>query len=148
MNLYAFVGNNPVNWVDPWGLEIIVYDPALRMLTVKDDSGAKLQQWSGISGPHRRGTLPAGRYILPRGPAVVGANQRRRQSYCDAAGNCWWQPITPTFPTNRSGLGIHPDGNVPGTEGCIGVTENNTSDLFDWLNQNHQNVDEVIVKGR
>jgi RHS repeat-associated protein len=22
MNLYAFVGNNPVNWVDPWGLKI------------------------------------------------------------------------------------------------------------------------------
>jgi RHS repeat-associated protein len=25
MNLYAFVGNNPVNWVDPWGLAIINY---------------------------------------------------------------------------------------------------------------------------
>lgn len=23
MNLYAFVGNNPVNWVDPWGLRVI-----------------------------------------------------------------------------------------------------------------------------
>ena len=22
LNLYAFVGNNPVNWVDPWGLTI------------------------------------------------------------------------------------------------------------------------------
>jgi uncharacterized protein RhaS with RHS repeats len=24
MNLYAFVGNNPVNWVDPWGLELLI----------------------------------------------------------------------------------------------------------------------------
>jgi len=23
LNLYAFVGNNPVNWVDPWGLRVI-----------------------------------------------------------------------------------------------------------------------------
>lgn len=28
LNLYAFVGNNPVNWVDPWGLRIqIMGDP-------------------------------------------------------------------------------------------------------------------------
>ena len=25
LNLYAFVGNNPVNWVDPWGLQVQTY---------------------------------------------------------------------------------------------------------------------------
>lgn len=30
-------------------------------------------------------------------------------------------PIEPDFETKRGGLGIHPDGNVYGTQGCIGL---------------------------
>ncbi len=33
LNLYAFVGNNPVNWVDPWGLvQVDLTDPELEPL--------------------------------------------------------------------------------------------------------------------
>ncbi len=52
--------------------------------------------------------------------------------YCDGAGTVW-QPITSSFPTNRMGFGIHPDGNVPGTAGCIGATSNDTTSLRDAL---------------
>lgn len=33
----------------------------------------------------------------------------------------WFIPLQARFSTNRHGLGIHPDGNVPGTLGCIGL---------------------------
>lgn len=36
----------------------------------------------------------------------------------------WWAPITPLFKTKRTSLGIHPDGGVPGTLGCLGLLEN------------------------
>lgn len=41
--------------------------------------------------------------------------------FCDNAGNCWFLLITPQFATNRSGIGIHPDGRNKGTKGCIGI---------------------------
>ena len=39
-------------------------------------------------------------------------------------GKPWWAPITPLFKTKRTSLGIHPDGGVPGTLGCLGLLEN------------------------
>ena len=35
----------------------------------------------------------------------------------------WSADLEPRFCTNRTLLRIHPDGNVPGTEGCIGILE-------------------------
>jgi RHS repeat-associated protein len=40
INLYAFVGNNPVNWVDPWGLEIINYSDDTVYYKPENDSSA------------------------------------------------------------------------------------------------------------
>ena len=34
----------------------------------------------------------------------------------------WFIPLEPQFPIARAGLGLHPDGNVPGTQGCVGIT--------------------------
>jgi hypothetical protein len=45
---------------------------------------------------------------------------------------CWWCKIMPLFSTDRDGLGIHPDGNVEGTNGCIGVQKNDRF-VFDYL---------------
>ena len=46
-------------------------------------------------------------------------------------------PIYPKFNTNRGKvggrLGIHPDGNKPGTLGCIGITEENTKSFYDAI---------------
>ena len=41
--------------------------------------------------------------------------------------------VDPTFRTGRTLLRIHPDGNLPGTEGCIGLT-GNASALKDFVN--------------
>jgi len=36
----------------------------------------------------------------------------------------WSVDLEPVFPTERNALRIHPDGHLPGTEGCIGIREN------------------------
>jgi len=41
------------------------------------------------------------------------------------------QVMDPNFNTNRPDLGIHPDGNVAGTEGCIGIKDNDSTDWYD-----------------
>lgn len=48
--------------------------------------------------------------------------------------NGWFIPLTPTFSTNRTGFGIHPDGNLPGTKGCIGLQNSDTKLFWDkWI---------------
>jgi len=41
----------------------------------------------------------------------------------------------PGYASGRTSLGIHPDGNVPGTLGCIGIREEDTKDLLNWLRE-------------
>lgn len=146
LNLYAFVGNNPVNWVDPWGLEAIMVDLTQNKLTLFDAWGNRIRSWGVLSGSPRHAAAPAGNYTLPNAPSAVPSAHPRQQSFCDPANNCWWQPITPTFQTTRTGLGVHPDGGVVGqTEGCLGVTDPDTSELFQWLQQYWQDVDWLRV---
>jgi RHS repeat-associated protein len=132
MNTYAYVGENPIMRIDPLGLDW-VYDTGTGTLSQTDSNGNVTNSWPAGSGPWGNGQLPPGDYTLPSGPVPVLPIHPNQSSYCDGAGNCWWQPITPNFPTNRNGLGIHPDGNVPGTAGCIGAKNNDTTDLYDAL---------------
>ena len=132
MNTYVYVGNNPLTRIDPTGLDW-EYDSVSGTLTQTDSNGKPINSWPAGSGPWGSGQLPPGNYTLPSPPVPVPPDHRRRSSYCDYAGNCWWQPITPNFPTNRTGFGIHPDGNVPGTAGCIGATDRDTTSLWDAL---------------
>lgn len=72
--------------------------------------------FEGVSGPYGRGSLPPGQY--------KGDNIRKRKDNrgmrCNAEG--WSLDIEPeNFSTDRTDLRIHPDGNRPGTLGCIGV---------------------------
>jgi len=132
LNIYGYVDGNPITRIDPLGLDW-VYDTDTGTLNQTDNNGNIIDSWPAVSGPFFNGQLPPGNYMLPRGPTLVPPEHKNQASYCDPTGNCWWQPVTPNFPTNRNGLGIHPDGNVPGTAGCIGVTNNNTRDLYDAL---------------
>ncbi len=92
----------------PW-----VFDSGTGTLTSPEGSS-----WNATSGPFGRGALPAGNYTIGNATAIDSASN---PSFRDPANNAWWVPITPTFTTDRTSLGIHPDGGTPGTEGCIGV---------------------------
>lgn len=87
---------------------------------------------SGRLVPGNNGALPPGFYELPV-PPEVQSKKEKMGAYCDPKGNCWSQVIIPQFSTSRDGLLIHPDGNVPGTQGCIGLTGEDTSGVEDFL---------------
>lgn len=76
--------------------------------------------YKAVSGPHGKGRLPAGNYDVQIRNVVTGHGLS--QSFRDQNGIAWFIPINPLFSTTRDGLGIHPDGGVPGTLGCIGLT--------------------------
>jgi len=87
--------------------------------------------WPAKSGPWGRGSAPKGEYTI--GETTGLPSIQETEPYTDKTGNSWFTPIEPTFQTNRTSLGVHPDGNVPGTEGCIGATEKDTSSLKEAL---------------
>lgn len=90
------------------------------------------QSWKARSGPFGKGHLENGVYTIGR-MVDVNPPEYRKGAFKDAAGNAWFCPISPDFASGRKGLGIHPDGNVSGTEGCIGLTEINTSSAYSKL---------------
>lgn len=81
-----------------------------------------------VSGPYGRRELPAGLYHARRSSLMDKPGQ---QGYCDSLQHCWMQALEPQFSTNRTGLGIHPDGNKLGTLGCIGLLDANTQPWYD-----------------
>ena len=135
-NLYGYVIQDPINFIDPWGLLRLAFDRNTGNLDAYPgdaNTAGPPQRFPGVSGPFGNGSLPPGNYTLPSPAVSVPPGWPNRSAFCDASGNCWWQPIQPDFYTPRDRLGIHPDGNNPGTAGCIGVSGDNTRDLFDIL---------------
>ena len=91
----------------------------------------KNERWPAVTGPWGKGAAPPGEYMIQKATRLKDCKKNR--PYRDKAGNVWFAKLTPTFETDRTGLGIHPDGNVPGTLGCVGVTCDDTSALFALL---------------
>lgn len=80
--------------------------------------------WSAVSGPHGNGKAPAGLYTVER-RKITPLSSKMAKGFLDPkTGKGFFVPITPSFSSSRSGLGIHPDGKPPGTKGCIGITSN------------------------
>ena len=87
------------------------------------------KSYAVVSGGYGRGPLPAGMYrvkvrqVVDRGLGNgfrIGATQ-------------YFIPIESRFQSNRSGLGIHPDGGPLGTKGCIGLQGDDAKAFWtDW----------------
>lgn len=82
--------------------------------------------FEAISGPWGNGPMPPGRYFIGT-PFEIHPDNK---PYRDASGFAWFATLRPQFTTKRKGLGIHPDGNVPGTLGCLGLLQPDTRSAF------------------
>lgn len=109
----------------------LIYNRSLRQLSWP----AKGKQWVAKSGPWGAGVLPAGIYDVSR-RELTQYTMSTRPAFKDKTGKGFFLPIYPKFNTNRGTngrLGIHPDGNKPGTEGCIGLQDGNTRPFYDAI---------------
>ncbi len=78
--------------------------------------------------------LPDGSYDI-RIRNVVVRKSLEAGFHDPLSGNAWFIPLSPKFATTRSGFGIHPDGNKPGTKGCVGL-KGESSEKF-WKKWNN-----------
>lgn len=98
------------------------------------------QTWkvrSGIPGSYN--PIPNGLYIVPKGSLMAGVAghgvphdpkyEQAPYSYRDRKGFSWFLWL------GSGALGVHPDGNVPGTRGCIGIVDDDTKPLFHKFKQ-------------
>lgn len=112
----------------------LIFDRKLKTLSWP----FKKLSWGAISGPFGAGALPPGMYDISRREITEYTNKVDRP-YRDKFGMGFFVPIYPKFATSRgkSGgrLGIHPDGNVPGTLGCIGITDINAKSFHNAIKQ-------------
>ena len=101
----------------------------------KNELTAFGQSWKAVSGGGRYKPLALKTYTIPAGALMVGTRQAlgaffnskyAAAPFVDRAGLGWYLWL------GEAGLGIHPDGNLPGTEGCVGI-KGDTAALFDLL---------------
>ncbi len=84
---------------------------------------AKKLTWKARSGPHGLNHLPAGLYEVAR-DEITPYTEQIDPGFRDKSGKGFFVPLYPKFKESRDGFGVHPDGNDPGTEGCIGISKN------------------------
>lgn len=79
-------------------------------------------EYDAVSGGYGKGALIDGAYSIRKKHAVEGDEKTMSAGYLNPmTKEGWFLPIEPKFVTKRKGFGIHPDGNKPGTLGCIGL---------------------------
>jgi len=85
--------------------------------------GVRMYTWKALSGGHGLGILPHGSYLVTHIDAIkdIKSNTPYKRE-----GFPWFMRIMPQFKTYRTALGAHPEGNVLGTLGCIGLLTEDT----------------------
>lgn len=73
------------------------------------------------SGGWGKGYLPEGEYKVEKLVSQGEINNLPNKQAYQLFNYGWFAAITPQFQTDRDSLGIHPDGNVPGSLGCIAL---------------------------
>lgn len=85
-----------------------------------------MRSYRALSGSSALRPLPQGGYLVSNlrlrdkreMARDVSPEENGGVGFCFPA---WSADLAPLFCTHRSLLRIHPDGNLPGTEGCIGI---------------------------
>jgi hypothetical protein len=88
-----------------------------------------------VTGGYGKGQIPDGMYEIKVRNSVVGNSNTMQSGFVNPlTGRGWFIPLTPKFSTSRDGFGIHPDGNLPGTKGCLGLQGEDTKEFWDrWM---------------
>ncbi len=92
-------------------------------------------EYEVVSGGYGKGAIPNGSFDIERYKAVSGDKSTMKSGFVNPAnGRGWFLPLTPKFSTARHGFGIHPDGNLPGTKGCVGLQGADMKKFWDkWM---------------
>ena len=93
--------------------------------------------YEAISGPWGKGMLPNGTYDVKTRNIVLNDPN---PGYTDSVtGDSWFIPIEMRGDASdcecRGGFGIHPDGNVEGTAGCIGLVGEDAGEFWSRWNK-------------
>lgn len=92
-------------------------------------------EYEVVTGGYGKGAIPDGHYSIEVYNAVEGDKSTMKSGFVNPiTGRGWFLPLTPKFTTSRHGFGIHPDGNLPGTKGCVGLQGFDIKKFWDkWL---------------
>jgi hypothetical protein len=98
-------------------------------------------EYDVVSGGYGKGAIPDGSYDIERYKAVAGNISTMKSGFVNPVnGRGWFLPLTPKFSTTRHGFGIHPDGNLPGTKGCVGLQGADIKKYWDkWMKTSLKN---------
>ena len=103
--------------------------------------------YSAISGPWQKGVLPNATYTVKKYNVVDTGLQAGFKS---ATGKQFFIPLEQPSSIKRSGFGIHPDGNLEGTQGCIGIVGSDADSFWKaWMKLSlKKRPDKIVVSGK